>query len=236
MTDNTQCPVPESLNGFPYTAEFAHAPVKEAAGLEQRWSVVQPGPNGYLVGRIGWSDDQERTKQLLQVSLTFLAISCLADRVQALRRQATLNSMLTSVLDPRKVKLDLATGGAELEDDGDEMDFDMLSKGKSLHLVVLSLPAALIPLAPIALPITLTLTTDELRAVMPLPHAVAGLSTLTVTFTPSGDATTGTRVEWEVRPEPDSQVRERIESALDAAKGYSSDPVQTIRRIERALA
>lgn len=63
-----QCSSSDTPNRFPYTAEFSHSPsTKQTGGLEQRWSVVHPGPAGYLFGRVGWSEDDETAVKLIMV-------------------------------------------------------------------------------------------------------------------------------------------------------------------------
>lgn len=59
-----QCTPPHSP-GFPYIAEYAHTGTK--GGLDQKWSVVQPGPAGYLVGRVGVGQGEDSLKRVLTV-------------------------------------------------------------------------------------------------------------------------------------------------------------------------
>jgi hypothetical protein len=75
------CPDPSSSlanrtpSAFPYTADFVHRPWTEKGGaeaLEQHWSIAQPGPDAFVLGRIGVSSSTEALKSVIEVSLTVM--------------------------------------------------------------------------------------------------------------------------------------------------------------------
>ncbi|ORY35750.1 hypothetical protein BCR39DRAFT_511919 [Naematelia encephala] len=109
---------------FPYTTDFVYRPLLkkgEQEGLEQRWSIAQPGPEGFIVGRIGLPSSKEG------IIRTF----------QALRKQVVLNELFSSVF--HHDALDHA-------DSDDESDIDMediLSAPRAIPLTVSLSPSAI---------------------------------------------------------------------------------------------
>ena len=56
---------------FPYTADFVHkgkSGSMNESGWEQRWAIAEPGPEGFLVGRIGVPSSFEGLEIVFQVS------------------------------------------------------------------------------------------------------------------------------------------------------------------------
>lgn len=102
---------------FPYASVFSH---KREGGMDQYWSLASPGPDGYVVGRIGlpasWKD-----------------FSRLA---AALRAQLVLNALFSSAFEPTAADAGDSTGanGAGNGTEDDAMDLLDLESGKSHKL------------------------------------------------------------------------------------------------------
>ncbi|GMK57565.1 hypothetical protein CspeluHIS016_0403990 [Cutaneotrichosporon spelunceum] len=87
---------------FPYTTIFIHKP----EGMGQYWSLAEPGPDGYVVGRVG-------------LPLSWQAFGRLTT---AFRAQVVLNALFMSAFDPTKesnVGVNGANGDDAADDDGD---------------------------------------------------------------------------------------------------------------------
>lgn len=88
---------------FPYASVFTHKP----KGMGQFWSLAAPGPDGYVVGRVG-------------LPTTWNEFGRLAS---ALRAQLVLDALFSSAFDP------LSAGGSGVNGDvgvnGDDADVDM---------------------------------------------------------------------------------------------------------------
>jgi hypothetical protein len=52
---------------FPYTTDFVHV-ATEQDGLEQRWAMAEPGPEAFVVGRVGVPKSLAGFEKLLVVS------------------------------------------------------------------------------------------------------------------------------------------------------------------------
>lgn len=99
--------------------------------------MIRPGPTGYVVGRIGVSGAENDVERLLAVSRHERSSPPGIELIpiQALRRQAVLNDMLTRVLDASRLRNDSndPTGDmADDDEDEDDFDFELLSKRESL--------------------------------------------------------------------------------------------------------
>ncbi|BEI94093.1 uncharacterized protein CcaverHIS019_0605520 [Cutaneotrichosporon cavernicola] len=141
---------------FPYATVFTHKP----GGMDQYWSLAEPGPDGYIVGRVGLPTSWHEFGRL----------------ATALRAQVVLNAVFTSAFDPTNAS-DIGVNGANgegAEDDGD-IDLTDLDKPPSalpltatLHVrsVCVTYPFP----SPVAEPPTVTL---ELRPTHELPYITA---------------------------------------------------------------
>ncbi|WVQ80148.1 hypothetical protein IAT38_002253 [Cryptococcus sp. DSM 104549] len=92
---------------FPYTASFVS--VDSESGAEQHWSMAQPGPLGWVVGRVGLSKSADGFTKT----------------IEALRRQAAMNQMFASVFRPELLR-DYDVPAAEGDDDEDMEEEDLL--------------------------------------------------------------------------------------------------------------
>ncbi|WVQ68372.1 uncharacterized protein L199_006579 [Kwoniella botswanensis] len=95
---------------FPYTSTFSHlspSPGKHSdiEKQQQHWSMVNPGPTAFVVGRIGMSSDIKQVARVLN----------------SLRNQIILNNMFNSVFIPQLLKLEENNLNIE-GDDGYEED------------------------------------------------------------------------------------------------------------------
>jgi hypothetical protein len=54
---------------FPYTSDFVHSP---KGNLEQRWAMAEPGPEAFVMGRIGLPKSFAGFEKLVEVSITSL--------------------------------------------------------------------------------------------------------------------------------------------------------------------
>lgn len=71
---------------------------------------------------------------------------------------------------------------------------------------------------------------------MPLPHHLEAIQyTLALTFTPSRDDPTKSNLEWTFHPAPDDELRQQIDSAINAGREAGVDSIDAVRRIEQAL-
>ncbi|CAK9784184.1 hypothetical protein CC85DRAFT_298844 [Cutaneotrichosporon oleaginosum] len=93
---------------FPYTTLFEH----KTEGVGQCWSLAEPGPDGYIVGRVG-------------LPSSWAAFGRLAT---ALRAQLVLNALFTSAFDPAH-----AASGTDGDDDLD-LDVDLDAPPSALPL------------------------------------------------------------------------------------------------------
>lgn len=60
------------MPAFPYTSDFIARPPAakgEPASLMQRWSMAQPGPEGFVVARVGVPSTWAAVERLVGVSL-----------------------------------------------------------------------------------------------------------------------------------------------------------------------
>lgn len=100
-----------SLPLFPYGAEFVHHP----AGLAQHWSLAHPGPEGYVVGRVGVPSSWDEFGRL----------------TRALRAQLVLNVLFATAFDPAmQVQPDAD------DDSDDDMDADLDAAPTAVPLTV----------------------------------------------------------------------------------------------------
>lgn len=99
--------------------------------------------------------------------------------------------------------------------------------------VVAGVYSSLMSLAPIALPITLSMTNDTFRAVMPLPHLTSALVTLSLTFTLDTE-NRGLEIDWETRPTVGDDLRQEVQQAVEEGRGELK-LIKAVQRIERAL-
>lgn len=83
---------------FPQGSAFVHRPTE---GLGQRWSLAQPGPEGYVVGRVGLPRSWSEFGRLVRV----------------LRAQAVLDALFISAFPPSAVE--------DSDSDGDDLDTDI---------------------------------------------------------------------------------------------------------------
>lgn len=99
------------------------------------------------------------------------------------------------------------------------------------------MPAVLTSLAPITIPITLTVNEDTLRAVLPLLHSGPDttLSTLALTFSLDPESVSQMKIDWIAIPPPEDKIRIQIGMAVEAGRAAGMDLVGAIQRIERAL-
>ncbi|KAE8541855.1 hypothetical protein D1P53_002029 [Cryptococcus gattii VGV] len=99
---------------FPYTSPFIHS-AKDGNGLDQHWSIAQPGPLGWMVGRVGMGRNLEG----------------LYKTIKALRKQLVLNQMFTSVFKSEALTTyenENENGSGEAgRDEDDDMDDDWFS-------------------------------------------------------------------------------------------------------------
>lgn len=95
---------------FPYTAPFIHSS-KDGNGLDQHWSIAQPGPLGWVVGRIGMGRN----------------LKGLYGTIKALRKQLVLNQMFASVFKSEALTTYENGNGEEGHDEDDDMDDDWFS-------------------------------------------------------------------------------------------------------------
>lgn len=151
--------------------------------------------------------------------------------------------MFTGIFHTGTLATQPVSGVLDDEDEDDTADFDLLSQGmSSLHCP--RMPAASDPPAPIALPITGTISDNSLRAVMPLPHSTdAKPPTLVLTFTTGSAGELST--EWTIRPHGAEAEMDQLRGKIDAAihstltKGGedagADSIVRIVHRIEQAL-
>lgn len=71
---------------FPYTSPFIHS-TKDGNGLDQHWSIAQPGPLGWVVGRVGMGRNLEGLYKTIKV--------CLLDPVKSLLRNVEADGSST---------------------------------------------------------------------------------------------------------------------------------------------
>jgi hypothetical protein len=143
---------PPALPLFPYTAVFEHKP----EGMGQYWSLAEPGPDGYIVGRVG-------------LPTSWHAFGRLATQ---LRAQVVLNALFTSVFDPAKATS--AANGTNGEGADDDGDIDLDAPPSALPLTATLQARSMRVVFPFpstaAEPPTVTL---ELRPATELPYVVA---------------------------------------------------------------
>lgn len=95
---------------FPYTSPFIHS-TKDGNGLDQHWSIAQPGPLGWVVGRVGMGRNLEG----------------LYKTIKALRKQLVLNQMFASVFKSEALTTYENGNGDEGQGEDDDMDDDWFS-------------------------------------------------------------------------------------------------------------
>lgn len=140
---------------FPYTTVFAHKP----EGMGQYWSLAEPGPDGYIVGRVGLPPSWHAFGRL----------------ATALRAQLVLNALFMSAFGPTKAGSDnVANGDGAADDDGD-INLDDLDTPPSALPITATLHARNMRVAfpfpsPAAESPTVTL---ELRPAPELPYVTA---------------------------------------------------------------
>jgi hypothetical protein len=99
---------------------------------------VDPGPAGYLVGRVGLGEGEDGLKRLLTVGLSLAhphdQSNDLILIIQALRRQIVLNNLLSRVLDPSMLQIESAANdyreGEADENEDEDFDMDILSQSE----------------------------------------------------------------------------------------------------------
>ena len=100
---------------FPYTSDFVHT-ASTKSGLQQRWAMAEPGPEGFVIGRIVAPRSFAGFQKLVEVCLIscVLGLRCLLELThQLLRSQLVLDRLFTSVFSP-----------LSLEEPGDDDDSD----------------------------------------------------------------------------------------------------------------
>nr|XP_019006658.1 uncharacterized protein I203_00251 [Kwoniella mangroviensis CBS 8507]OCF70119.1 hypothetical protein I203_00251 [Kwoniella mangroviensis CBS 8507] len=102
-------PLSPQIQLFPYTSTFSHpspSPGKhrDVDKQQQKWSMVNPGPTAFVVGRIGTSSDIQQVARVLH----------------SLRNQIVLNNMFNSVFIPHLLKVE--ENGINTEDDDEDED------------------------------------------------------------------------------------------------------------------
>ncbi|OWZ62414.1 hypothetical protein AYX15_05454 [Cryptococcus neoformans] len=95
---------------FPYTSPFIHS-AKDENGLDQHWSIAQPGPLGWVVGRVGMGRNLEG----------------LYKTIKALRKQLVLNQMFASVFKSEALTTYENGNGEDGQGEDDDMDDDWFS-------------------------------------------------------------------------------------------------------------
>ncbi|OCF75897.1 hypothetical protein I204_03194 [Kwoniella mangroviensis CBS 8886] len=104
-------PLSPQIQLFPYTSTFSHLSPSlgkhsDVDKQQQKWSMVNPGPTAFVVGRIGMNSD---IKQVARVLNSF-------------RNQIILNNMFNSVFIHQHLKLEENNINIEEEDEDDGVD------------------------------------------------------------------------------------------------------------------
>ena len=237
---------------FPYSTVYAHhidfdidkTPDAHRLPMDQQWSMSEPGPCGFIVGKIGIG-----SLSGLHASIEVCARRSCRLTAQYMRVQAGLNRILDQILDPN----DVTTPRFDDVDD-DELEFmlnDIDRSESNLHLksplTVVSESAA----------ITLTIRNHSIKLTMPMPQTVtvtnsAPLLKLYISISPYNlaGATEGDKdgkeesghplkVTWDTKythgDEPRGKQEERIDTDVRTGVVGGWDVVDVVKRIELAL-
>ncbi|GFZ50897.1 hypothetical protein JCM24511_08655 [Saitozyma sp. JCM 24511] len=196
---------------FPYTADFAHlssaeAQTSKAPALEQHWSMAQPGPDAYVLGRVGLPSSPEGLRNV----------------VEALRKQAMLNCLFSEVFRPSNLTNPEASG--EQYDGADDDWEHLMAEPTAIPLTVTQQEASL----------RITLPAPHIDAgsnppivTLEVTPSGAGARGVEVEVVFSTSASSGNGM---VSDEQERAVRE----ALEAVKEKGS-LVELVRSLDRAL-
>nr|XP_018261611.1 uncharacterized protein I303_06051 [Kwoniella dejecticola CBS 10117]OBR83769.1 hypothetical protein I303_06051 [Kwoniella dejecticola CBS 10117] len=129
----------QQIQLFPYASTFSHSSASSSSGmLEQRWSMVQPGPEAFVVGRIGVPSASEGLGRLLNV----------------IRNQIVLNRLFSTIFKVENLVPDQVDQAGEDGQDVDDMGAsdleDLLAGGQR------------------SIPINMSLTQSSIEITFPL--------------------------------------------------------------------